>query len=266
MDGFGPGNHCGPGRHSGTLAGMQASRSRRHPRPGRPGEPRGSLGVSHREKAACVGMLDRSRPLTSTGPDVVVPGSGEPVEVRMDGQDRAFWWGTQSVDHEVTPASLRERAATCGSWLLTWPDALACGVFAARAGWRLAGGGDPAVDGPVDVLVIDAGPVLAWLRGLRSTVDPEASLTVWNFADDLAYSLKLPSLGGSVLADECYLKLFIANMPWSAGDPMARPRWNPRQLSELRRIMDAAVRLLRSPALTPHLPSRRSRHLHALSH
>jgi hypothetical protein len=182
----------------------------------------------------------------------------------MDDRVRVFWWGTQSVvDHEG--ASLRERAATCGSWLLTWPDALACSRFAGRAGWRLAGGGDPAVDGPVEVLVIDADLVLAWLRGLRSTVDPEASLSVWNFADDLAFSLKLPYLGGSVLANECYLKLFIANMPWSVGDPMARPRRNPRQLSELRRIMDAAVRLLRSPALTPHLPAPGTRHLHALS-
>ena len=71
----------------------------------------------------------------------------------MDGRVRVFWWGTQSVtDHEGTSALLRERASgrDVRVVVVTWPGVLACSLFAARAGWRLTGG-DPAVDGPVDV-------------------------------------------------------------------------------------------------------------------
>ncbi len=70
------------------------------------------------------------------------------------------------------------------------------------------------------------------------------SLNAWNLADDVARSLGLPGVDRDRLAQRCYNKLVVANVPWLADRETYVPRWTKHEVRCLRRVLGQAVALL----------------------
>lgn len=87
---------------------------------------------------------------------------------------------------------------------------------------------------------------MAWLRGAARAVDPDAALTLWNIATDVAFSLGVQFRDRGLIASGCYEKLLAANLPWVFHRDSYTPRWTPREMRVLRRILNEAVHVLRT--------------------
>jgi hypothetical protein len=174
-------------------------------------------------------------PDARVGEDAVLLSRGESVTVHFDGRDVTVWWGPDSQD--------RDRVAVRSGRVLTWPTADAA-VDEARRRSRIGLGIDD--DGSIQRLALDFEPAHAWLRGQRSTLDPNSALDLWNFAADVAASLGLPWRDRGRTADRCYRKLVAANVPYVFDLASFRPRWLADELRCIRRVLSSAVHVLRT--------------------
>ena len=92
--------------------------------------------------------------------------------------------------------------------------------------------------------VTDLRPLAEWLHGRRFALDPVAALNAWNLADDVARSLGLPRVDRDRVAQRCYNKLVVANVPWLADRETYVPRWTKHEVRCLRRVLGQAAALL----------------------
>jgi hypothetical protein len=113
---------------------------------------------------------------------------------------------------------------------------------------------------------IDLDPAFAWASSVGRAPDPVALNDAWNFTRDVSRSLAVPfPAADSFLAHHVYNKLFWGlNLP--AVTPAGRhytPRWTPRELATLRRVIREGAHLMRqalptSPSSRAHLTDRQS--------
>jgi len=92
-------------------------------------------------------------------------------------------------------------------------------------------------------------PVVARLQGCRLVLDAATALNTWNFAGDLAATAGVRWSDRGRLADVCFDKLTMANVPWLAGLDQYRPRWTGRQHTYLRHRLAEAVAVVRGQLL-----------------
>jgi hypothetical protein len=165
----------------------------------------------------------------------VVPVVGRAEGLVFDGRAFFVWWGRGADE--------LDRVGARGGRLLTFPTAEACRWAADEAGW--AHDLDESDEASAES-VTDLEPALRWLQGRAGTLDPEAGLNLWNWADDVARSTGRPLLPHGGVAEACYRKLFAANVPWFFELAEYRPVWRPRQLTVLRRVLASGVHVLRA--------------------
>jgi hypothetical protein len=163
---------------------------------------------------------------------VTGPPRGEVVSLRVDGRERAVWWGP---DGDV------DRLAVHAGRVLTWPTADACEEHARRMGWAGLEDGDG-----IGRSTLDVEPAQAWLRGRSAVLDPNSALDLWNLAGDVAGSVGRPWRDRGRAADRCYRKLFAANVPYAFDLPSYRPRWLASELRCIRQVLNSGVHLLRT--------------------
>jgi hypothetical protein len=174
----------------------------------------------------------------ATANEVPIPLEGYPLPLRLPGWEAVLWWGP---DVQGT-----DRVAVEGGRALVWDSVEACVAGAQARGLTLAW--DASVD---ETEVMDFGSVVAWLRGQRLTLDPVATLDLWNLAGDVAASVGAAWDDRGRIADACHTKLTWGNVPYLVGADTYVPRWTPHELRYLRRRMLAALSLLQSHLSAP---------------
>lgn len=162
----------------------------------------------------------------------VAPLAGCAVMLRFDGTNHILYWGEDETG--------ADRFASRGGLLMGWDSLSALEQSAVANGWSL----DPVAE--IDASkVVDLERIRRWTGGGVGAVDPEGALNLWNIATDVAYSLALPFRDRGHLASRCYDKLFAANVPWVFELNSYVPRWRPEEMRELRRILGAAIHVVR---------------------
>jgi len=160
-----------------------------------------------------------------------LPLEGYPLPLRLPNREVVVWWGPDNLG--------TDRVAVEAGRALAWNSVESCVAGARARGFTLA----EDADAP-EPAVMDLRPVSAWLRGQRLTLDPEATLNLWNLAGDVAVSVGAPWHDRGRAADACHAKLTAANVPYLVGADTYVPRWTPQELRCLRQRMLAATTLL----------------------
>jgi len=166
-------------------------------------------------------------------PAVVHPVEGFEITVVLPEVRGVLWWGPDERGVDVVAAA--------GGQALVWPSTDLCREDVSARGWA-AGDGEPST--------LDVRPLVAWLQGRRLALDVVAGLGAWNLAGDLSVAVGARWSDGGRLADVCFEKLTIANVPWLAGLEEYRPRWTRRQHTYLRGRLAQAVTLIRAQLLS----------------
>jgi len=167
--------------------------------------------------------------------DAVVPATGQPAGIVIDGRTVYLWWGPESAEGEDVVASVDGRVRL-------WVSEQECWAAAAAAGWATEGGFD--ADEPLELQ--DFSATEEWIAGKRTTVEPISALELWNFAGDIARSAGRPwDQPSGDLSWDCYNELLAANVPWAFDLEEYTPRWSPRELTALRGILTQALAIVR---------------------
>lgn len=160
---------------------------------------------------------------------------GYPVRVVLPGVDRTLWWG--AADAGRSAGSGEDVVAVDSGRVLAWPTTVECLADTQLRGWACA-------EPDEEPTVTDLRPLAEWLHGRRFALDPVAALNAWNLADDVARSLGLPRVDRDRVAQRCYNKLVVANVPWLADRETYVPRWTKHEVRCLRRVLGQAAALL----------------------
>jgi hypothetical protein len=77
------------------------------------------------------------------------------------------------------------------------------------------------------------------------TVDPVSALNLWNLTTDISQCTGRRFADRGRVREDCYAKLFAANVPWVFDVDEYRPRWTPQQLRALREVLSQAIHVVR---------------------
>ncbi|MGY4644213.1 hypothetical protein [Cellulomonas sp. URHB0016] len=158
------------------------------------------------------------------------PVEGQALIVVAPAFEVTTWWGEDDNEADVV--------AVAAGRVLTWATPEQCLTTVESWGWLV----EPALE-PVR---LDVRPVADWVCRRRTTLDFHAALDTWNLATDVARSVCVAWGDRGVLADACYDKLLVANVPWLVGRDHYTPRWSVAQERYLRRRLASALSLLRA--------------------
>jgi hypothetical protein len=167
-----------------------------------------------------------------------LPTEGYPTEVRFDGQARWLWWGPDMTGEDCV--------AVVAGRVLSWESEQDCLAAAQFRGWQRADRDRDDTAAEVGAGTLDLAPAQRWLSGHLRGVPHESALNLWNLGRDFAYSMESNWQDRSRLADRCYDKLFVANIPWLFHPARVQRKWTGQELRELRRQLNQAVHLLRA--------------------
>jgi hypothetical protein len=165
----------------------------------------------------------------------VLPTEGVPVGLTLDARTVYVWWGPDDRGNDVVAAR--------GNAAIVSQSSEQCWTLARERLWP---GHDDEEISASAAPVLDFDPALDWLRGRRFVLDFDVALNLWNTAADLARSTNQQWADRGSVRDQCYDKLFVANVPWVAGRDAIRPRWSTRELDTLRATLSDAVRVTRA--------------------
>ncbi|HEY8719940.1 hypothetical protein [Pengzhenrongella sp.] len=177
----------------------------------------------------------------SSEPRYVFPmDNAQPEGMRLDGRTFFVWRGLDAAGDD---GDQEDRLATRGGKLVVFDSEEECWSFALEAGW-------PTItpeDRDSDAQVMDLDPALDWLRGRRATVDPASALDLWNMTTEVAFSTGRRFDDRGRVRENCYTKLFAANVPYAFDLVAYVPRWKPQELRVLREVLGQAVHVFREP-------------------
>lgn len=146
------------------------------------------------------------------------------------------WWGPGPGDSDCL--------ATIDGEIARFASVPEAEQVARERSWPLAEFAEPAT--------LDLNPVVAWLGRRAFAVDPNASLDMWNLADDVAYTLGLTFNHRGTWEDACHDRLTAITVPYLFPGLENRDlhRWTPRELRVLRRVMGSAMHVIRQGLLS----------------